>query len=300
MLPLRTRLAPTPSGRLHPGNAISFLLTWTVARAAGGTILLRIDDLDKARRRQDFVADVFETLEWLGIDYDEGPSGVDDFLRHWSQHTRLDYYQQALTRLRDQGRLFACRCSRREVQERTVDGVYRGHCRELGLDFADENVTWRVSVPEHTSLSLRDWRWGRRTIDLSGYLGDFVVRRKNGLPAYQIASLVDDDHFNINFIVRGEDLFSSTGAQLFLAQLLGDKRFSRNIFWHHKLLKDEQGEKLSKSKGAGSLAEWREAGHSPTPLYQLAADWLNIYQTITDPNQLVEGLRSRGVENLSG
>ena len=153
-------------------------------------------------------------------------------------------------------------------------------------------------MPNHTEIRLRDWRWGSRSLNLSGYLGDFVVRQKNGLPAYQIASLVDDEDFGINFVVRGEDLLSSTAAQLYLAQLLGKSTFPRSIFWHHALWKDHLGEKLSKSKGAGSLAEWREQGQSIGPLFQQAAHWLEIRKTVTTPAALLDALASRGVERI--
>jgi glutamyl/glutaminyl-tRNA synthetase len=295
MAPIRTRLAPTPSGRLHPGNAVSFIMTWALARATGGHILLRIDDLDKARRRVTFLDDIFTSLEWLGIDYDEGPSGVKDFLQHWSQHTRLDRYQAALDELRDGGHLFACTCSRRQIQERSPDGSYRGHCRLRGLDFMAPKTAWRIMVPNQTEISLRDWRWGTRSLNLSGYMGDFVVRQKNGLPAYQVASLVDDVDFGINFIVRGEDLLSSTAAQLFLARQLDRPVFTRSIFWHHRLWKNERGEKLSKSKGAGSLADWRTSGQPAAPLFQKAAEWLEIKQQVTTPTALIAALQRRGV-----
>jgi glutamyl-tRNA synthetase len=283
---------------LHPGNAVSFIMTWALARVTGGQLLLRIDDLDKARRRHAYLDDIFTSLEWLGLDYDEGPSGVDDFLRNWSQHTRLDRYQAALEQLRQGGHLFACRCSRRQIQERSPQGIYRGHCRDRELDFFAPQTAWRVYVPDQTEIRLRDWRWGLRSLNLSGYVGDFVVRQKNGFPAYQIASLVDDELFGINFIVRGEDLLSSTAAQLYLARLLDQPSFARSIFWHHRLWKDPQGEKVSKSKGAGSLAAWREEGASSGPLFQQAARWLEIDKTVTSPAALLDALRSRGVEHI--
>jgi glutamyl-tRNA synthetase len=229
-------------------------MTWVIARANEGRILLRIDDIDKDRCREDYVEDVFHTLDWLGLDYDEGPSGVEDFFQHWSQEKRMELYQAALEELVAQGELFACTCSRKDIQAASEDGTYPGTCLEKGLPFmGGEPRAWRSRGHRH-----------------------FVVRRKNKRPAYQLVSLVDDCHFGINYIVRGEDLWDSTLAQRYLAGLLGKKDFLEADFWHHSLLMDAEGQKLSKSKGAGSLQEWRILGRSPAELYQRAADLLGI------------------------
>lgn len=295
MTVLRTRLAPTPSGLLHPGNALSFIITWCLCRAAGGRLLLRIDDLDAARRRPEYLEDIFRTLDWLGLDYDEGPAGVEDFLQRHSQHTRLDLYHAALDRLRAAGHLYACPCSRRQIGERSPDGRYPNTCRERGLPFDAPRTAWRVRVPEGTQVSFREWRSGTRSYPLAGEMGDFVVRRKNGLPAYQLASLVDDLHYEINFIVRGADLLASTAAQQFLAAGLDARPFREALFWHHPLLTGPDGEKLSKSKGAGSLQEWREAGRSPLPLFRDAGRWLNIDpEAVTSLETLLEAVREGG------
>lgn len=273
---MRTRLAPTPSGLLHPGNGLSFIVTWCLARAAGGEVLLRIDDLDKARCRPEYVEDVFATLDWVGLDYDQGPTGVEDFFNNFSQHKRLDLYADALRRLRQEGHLYACSCSRRKILEDSPSGIYPGTCRHRGLSFERAPSAWRVRVPEPTTVTFQEWKAGNRQFDLSGEMGDFVVRQKDGFPAYQIASLVDDVHFNIDFIVRGEDLLPSTGAQVFLADVLNEQPFTLATFWHHALVTDQEGGKLSKSKGAGSLQEWRRAGHSPQVLFRQAAEWLGL------------------------
>jgi glutamyl-tRNA synthetase len=112
---LRTRIAPTPSGFLHAGNAVNFLITHELARAARGTLLLRIDDLDAERARPEYLDDIFRSLEWLGIDWDEGPTGPEDFLRNWSQRSRIERYSELLLGLRKGGHLYACECSRKAV-----------------------------------------------------------------------------------------------------------------------------------------------------------------------------------------
>lgn len=291
-LDLRTRLAPTPSGFLHEGNALSFICTWAVARAVGGKVWLRIDDMDAARCRPEYLDDIFYSLDWLGLDYDEGPADVTDFLRNHSQQLRLADYHAALDRLRLAGHLYACTCSRAEIRRLTDDSRYPGRCRARALPLDAPRTAWRVHVPADTEVSFQDWMRGTRRVNVAGYLGDFVVRQKNGGPAYQLTSLIDDLNFGINFIVRGEDLLPSSGAQLFLAQLLGETAFAHTVFWHHRLVKDDDGEKLSKSKGATAIREWRDSGRSPQPLYQTAADWLQIEQCVADrPTDLVDALR---------
>ena len=230
---IRTRLAPTPSGLLHPGNGLSFIMTLCLARAAGGEVLLRIDDLDKGRRRREYLEDIFSTLDWLGLDWDIGPSGVEDFLKRYSQHRRLDLYFDAVRRLQARGLLFACTCSRRQILKRAPSGLYPGTCREQALPFDGAATAWRIRVAPQTEVRFREWKKGFRLFNISEAMGDFVVRQKNGFPAYQVASLVDDLHFGIDFIVRGEDLLPSTAAQIFLAGQLSEPAFLEATFWHH-------------------------------------------------------------------
>ncbi len=285
---LKTRLAPTPSGFLHPGNAISFIVTHTLARHFGGKILLRIDDLDTDRMRVDCLEDIFSTLDWLDLDYDEGASGVEDFQKNYSQHTRLDLYFDALKKI-GPSVLYACKCSRKDIREQSTDGLYPKTCLNKNIDFESPEITWRIHVPDETTVQFNEWQQGLQNIDLSKTVGDFVLRQKNGRPAYQLASVVDDDFFGVNFIVRGEDLLSSTASQIFVSQHITHSNFSKNVFLHHPLLTDTEGVKLSKSKGAGSLNDWREAGKSPVFLFQKAAEWLNLpYEDIDNLQDLLD------------
>jgi glutamyl/glutaminyl-tRNA synthetase len=291
---LRTRLAPTPSGLLHPGNGLSFVLTWVIARANGGQVLLRIDDLDKARCKEEYIEDVFYTLEWLGIDYDEGPSGVDDFHENWSQHNRLDRYSDALNVLRKNEQLFACDCTRKSIRAISSDGHYPNTCLDKALDFEASDVSWRVKPGlSNIELKLRTWENAPTTISLKD-INAFIVKQKNGFPAYQLASLIDDQLYNINFIVRGEDLWGSTLSQLYLAYLLDHTAFLNTTFWHHPLIVDKKGEKLSKSKGAGSLQSWRTSGRTPGKIYRWAIQHLALPpNTPLHPHGLTMALKER-------
>jgi len=269
----RLRYAPTPSGYLHIGNALNFTLNWLVARLNGGTILLRIDDLDADRKRPEYIEDVFESLTWLGLDWDKGPactpelrsgtlpersSGVQalDFEKNWSQHQRLPFYFKALEKLRETGHLFACQKSRRDLAP--FGGGYPPEFRDQNLHLDDPDVAWRMATPTDSVLP------------------DFIVRRRDGIPAYQIASVVDDLHFGITHAVRGADLESSTLVQTYLAQCLGQEDFLKIKFLHHPLLTDATGEKLSKSVGATSLRAMRQDRVGPEEVFRQVAEMLGI------------------------
>lgn len=252
----RLRLAPTPSGFLHAGNALNFIFNWITARYNHGTLLLRIDDLDADRKRPEYVQDVFDSLQWLGIDWDTGPKSAPDFEQNWSQHLRLPSYFTQLEKLRSTGLLFACRKSRSDLAP--FQGIYPVEFRDQGLSLDDPDVAWRIQTPPGFSMP------------------DFVVRRRDGIPAYQVASLTDDVHFGITHVVRGMDLETSTEAQKFLAACLREDNFLKIKFLHHPLVLDASGEKLSKSAGASSLQAMRSAGADPAFVFRQSAQLSGI------------------------
>lgn len=254
-----TRLAPTPSGFLHLGNAFSFLLTWLHARRQAGHILLRIDDLDAERKRPEFVDDVFTSLHWLGIDWDQGPADATDFEKNWTQQSRLSLYHEALASLRARDLLFACTCSRTQLRQSHGGSRYPGTCAQAQLSFEGE-CAWRLRVPDEAEPGFEEWNAGQRTFALGRETGSFIVRRRDGIPAYHLSSLVDDLHFGVNFIVRGLDLLPATAAQVQLALALHEPAFAQSTFLHHPLLTDGGGMKLSKSAGALALKSMRESG----------------------------------------
>lgn len=286
---LRSRIAPTPSGYLHIGNAFNFLLTALIVKKHGGSILLRIDDIDDERKRPEYVEDIFTSLEWLGIEWQEGPSGPGDFEQSWSQHKRLDIYSDLLTRLQEAKIVFACECSRKKLA--SLEGyAYPGTCDHLNIPLDTPDTAWRIHVPPNRHVKFTDLAKGEVDFALGEHVGSFVVRKKDRLPSYQLVSLADDTHFRINYIVRGEDLLSSTAMQLYMAEKLNLDAFRHAQFLHHKLEKDEQGHKLSKTAGSISLQYMRKHDIKVSQVYKLFAEqFLGLTnQRIEHFNQLEE------------
>jgi glutamyl-tRNA synthetase len=270
-----SRLAPTPSGYLHLGNALNFMLTWLLTRHAGGELRLRIDDLDQARVRVEYLDDIFETLDWLGLDYDQGPATVAEHQRRFSQvHFQQTYLKEA-EKLLQAGLAFACDCSRKTWQAASPDGQYPGTCRSRQLA-PQGKVAWRLLTLSDQAMQWEDGLAGPQQIDLHAEMRDFVIRRKDGIPAYQLASVVDDLEAGTTLIVRGKDLLCSTAAQLFLARQLDQAAFAHVQFYHHPLLLGPDGQKLSKSAGSLSLQHLRQQGTSPAQLWQLLAQNLGL------------------------
>lgn len=267
-----TRIAPTPSGFLHAGNAINFLLIEKIAKLTGSRILLRIDDLDTDRMRSVYLQDVFDSLEWLGIEWQIGPRDPEDHLRNWSQQFRLARYLKILDGLRELGVLYACNCSRSKLA-----GLKPHHheCRNAGCDLDERGMSWRIRIDPGTRITFHDLNGIERKLDVHDLIGDTTLRQRaiNGsvpMPAYQIASLADDLDRKVSVIVRGADLLPSTAIQLHLASLLGLPEFLRIRFWHHPLIKDADGKKLSKSAGATSLKAMRGNGSDPDVIRAMA------------------------------
>ncbi len=229
----------------------------------------------------------------MGIDYNSGPSGPDELFKQYSQHTRMERYSNALQSLHNSGNLYACECSRSEIRQLSKSGNYPGTCRLKELDFQNASLSWRVHVPEHTYVSFKTFTHKTVKINVSQAMGDFVVKRRDGIPAYQLASVMDDLELGVNLVVRGEDLRASTAAQLFLAQCLNDQNFPATRFVHHRLITDNSGNKLSKSAGALSLKLLREKHQSPVWIYQETAKSLKLpFQQIQTLDNLKEVFRS--------
>ena len=243
------RFAPTPSGRMHLGNVFALLMAWLGARSAGGRIILRIEDLDPRAHDQHAAELIMDDLAWLGLDWDEGP--------YW-QSERGDVYAEAIAQLEGLGLTYPCFCTRSQLHAATAphasDGtyVYTGTCRRLSVkDVARLSQTrtpaTRVAVPRAGNpagdIAFEDFVYGPQRETLARDCGDFLVRRSDGVVAYQLAVAVDDALMGVTQVVRGRDLLGSTARQLWLQQALG---LPSPEFAHVPLLVAPDGRRLAK------------------------------------------------------
>jgi len=275
----RGRFAPSPTGPLHLGNARTALLSWLAARAAGGRWLMRVEDLDRARVRPGLEERILAELRWLGLDWDEGPD-MGGAAGPYRQSERLARYENALARLREGGRVYPCFCSRAEIARAAEaphgpsdEGPrYPGTCARLSAEEASRRSAgrrpaWRLRVAPGT-IRFDDGVHGPQELDVAAQVGDFVVARADGVPAYQLAVVVDDGAMGVTDVVRGDDLLPSTARQLLLFEALG---LPAPRFAHVPLVVGEDGERLAKRHGALSLGELRERGADPRALVGLLA-----------------------------
>ncbi len=279
----RGRLAPSPTGYLHLGHARTFWIAQQRAEAAGGTLILRNDDLDRARCRAEFVAAMTEDLRWFGCRWSEGPD-VGGRFAPYAQSERMPRYLAAFERLRASGSIYACTCSRQDVL-RTLSAphlgeeepIYPGTCRPAFPAFPTENALatstfvsgpragacWRFRVTDGARVEFHDNHFGAQVQTAGHDFGDFLVWRKDDLPSYQLACTVDDAELQITEVVRGADLITSTFRQLLLHRALG---FEAPTFFHCELMTDQHGQRLAKRDHARSLRELRAAGRTPEEL----------------------------------
>lgn len=274
----KTRIAPTPSGYLHLGNVLSFAITATLARKHRSKILLRIDDIDQARANQQYVQDIFDTLNFLNILWHDGPKDINDFEANYSQLNRMAYYNDSLKFLHDKNFVFACTCSRKQVENCNCPG------KHIPLDTPD--ASWRLKTTDK-EIEIKNYNGQMLKATLPIQMQNFIVRKKDGYPAYQLTSVIDDLLFGVDLIVRGEDLFLSTLTQHELATALDlGEKFGSIAFYHHPLITDAAGQKLSKSAGATSIKYLRERGKSAADVYGMIAGILGIETDVTNWQQL--------------
>ncbi|MEG2119489.1 MAG: tRNA glutamyl-Q(34) synthetase GluQRS, partial [Pseudoflavonifractor sp.] len=250
---VRGRFAPSPSGRMHLGNLFSALLAWLSVRSVGGTVVLRMEDLDPDRCRQDYAARLADDLHWLGLDWDEGyerggPHGP------YLQSRRTEYYGAAFRQLELRGEVYPCYCTRAQRlaagAPHASDGqpVYDGRCRHLTdterrhLEACGTHPAWRLRVPDE-DIAFVDGHFGPCGENLTHDCGDFIIRRSDGVYAYQLAVVADDGAMGITQVVRGRDLLASTPRQIYLYRLLG---LTPPEFFHIPLLLAPDGRRLSK------------------------------------------------------
>ena len=244
------RLAPTPSGFLHEGNRLNFRRTADLARALGASLALRIDDADAARYRREYAEDIFATLRDMGIAWTVGPVDVDDFERNWSQRAKTEYYRQQLREaIRCGLPVYACACSRSR-QSGPARGGCAGGCRGRSLPLEPGRTALRAAIDGGTQVTV-----GGEVIPLEEEMGDFVIWRRDDLPAYQLVSVVEDRDLGVTHVVRGRDLLASSAAQIHLAQWMEAANVVEAVYVHHELITDTTGAKLSKSTLAGTRGQ---------------------------------------------
>lgn len=293
--PYRGRLAPSPTGYLHLGHARTFWTAHERAAAQKGQLILRNDDLDRPRCRPEFVSAMFEDLGWFGIGWQEGPDCGGPHAPY-SQSERLPLYRAAFERLRANGLLFPCTCSRQDVLRALAaphagedEPVYPGTCRHLTSEewqvetdarpeaagdgapagchplnaVRPPSPSWRFRVPDGRAVTFYDGQCGLQTFVAGRDFGDFVVWRNDDLPAYHLACVVDDAEMGITEVVRGADLLPSTARQILLFEALG---WTAPAFFHCPLVTDGQGVRLAKRHDALSLRSLRKQGAIPAAL----------------------------------
>jgi glutamyl-tRNA synthetase len=267
----RGRLAPSPTGYLHVGHACTFWQAQERARVAGGQLILRIEDLDEARCRPEFREAIVEDLSWFGLQWDEGPD-VGGPWAPYVQSQRRSHYLDVLRQLWDAGAVYGCTCSRKDVagaatapHAENEEPVYPGTCRDLkkatsfkSLLSGEWNVRFRV--PDGETIRFQDGCAGEQAVVAGKDFGDFVVWRRDDLPAYHLAVVADDIAMRITEVVRGEDLLLSTFRHLLLYRALN---IDPPAFYHTQLIADEEGRRLAKRHASLSLRALRAAGANP-------------------------------------
>jgi glutamyl-tRNA synthetase len=276
----QTRIAPTPSGYLHLGNAYSFLLTKALAKKHGAKILLRIDDLDRDRYRPEYVEDIFATLDFLEIKIDQGPKNSKELESTWSQVHRLPIYTESLAQLEQSKLTFSCTCTRSQILQIDPRGIYLGQCLDRRMPLNKHESSWRINTLDADFLDYIAYPATPKSALIPEEASCYVVRKKDLFPAYQLSSLLDDLHFGVDLIVRGQDLFPSSLAQLDLARILGKEEFAKTTFYHHPLLKGPDQSKLSKSAGAYSIRQLRQDGKTLADLFLILGQSLGLNQEL--------------------
>ena len=286
------RFAPSPSGRMHLGNIFAALLAWISARAAGGEFVLRIEDLDPERSHAEYADAIRDDLRWLGLQWDrEMPL----------QSTRTPVYAEFFVRLRAMGLLYPCFCSRSELHAASAphasDGslLYAGTCRGLTdaqMKAQNRPPAWRIRVPEEC-VACRDGVYGEVSQNLQRECGDFILRRSDGVYAYQLAVVCDDALGGITQVVRGRDLLSSTPRQIWLCRMLG---FEPPEYYHVPLLIAPDGRRLSKRERDMDLSRLRERFRPEALIGRLA--FLSGLAPFQEPISAAELAQEFSWENL--
>ena len=277
-----TRFPPSPTGYLHIGGARTALYSWLHARQNDGTFVLRIEDTDLARSTQESVQAILDGMEWLGLDYDEGP--------HY-QTQRFDRYKEVIDQLLDQGKAYHCECSKERLdevrEEQKAKGLkpkYDGRCRDLGLA-ESENTVVRFKNPLDGDVIIRDVVKGNITIS-NQELDDLVIARPDGVPTYNLTVVVDDMDMGISHVIRGDDHINNTPRQINILEALGAKL---PLYGHVPMILGEDGARMSKRHGAVGVMQYRDDGFLPEALlnYLVRLGWSHGDQELFTMDELL-------------
>jgi glutamyl/glutaminyl-tRNA synthetase len=274
----RGRLAPSPTGLLHLGHASTFLMAAARARKSGGALALRNEDLDTQRSRRDFYDAMLEDLVWLGIRWQEGPDIGGPF-GPYSQSERRQHYLAAWRALLDAGFIYPCRCSRKDLasavsapQDNDDEGpLYPGICRPIASQTRQQytdpaGINWRFRVPDGEAIEFHDGHFGHQNFVAGADFGDFLVWRRDDVPSYQLACVVDDIAMRITEVVRGADLLRSTARQILLYRALG----ATPPQWYHcPLITDSRGQRLAKRHDSLAIRTLRRQGKQAEDIRQM-------------------------------
>ena len=266
----RGRLAPSPTGFLHLGHARTFWIAAQRAAERDGVLILRNEDLDPQRCRSEFVEAMYEDLLWLGIEWSEGPDCGGPYAPY-SQSERREFYLKEWRGLRDAGVIYPCTCSRKDVAQAAAapnnelddEPIYPGTCRERtdASDFSTPaGVNWRFRIPNNEEIAFDDLHLGPRRYVPGQDFGDFLVWRRDDVPAYQLAVVVDDAAMRVTEVVRGADLLKSTARQILICRALN---LELQQYYHCDLVRDESGNRLAKRQDALSIRHLRNLGWTP-------------------------------------
>ncbi len=290
-----TRFPPSPTGFLHVGGARTALFNWLYARHTGGKFVLRIEDTDIARSTQESADAIFESLEWLGIDWDEGP---------YFQTQRFHIYAEYLQKLLDSGHAYYCSCTPEQVEEMRKRGMamggkakYDGTCREKGLK-KGENTVVRFKAPLTGTTIIEDVVKGNIVFQNSD-LDDFIIARSDGTPTYNFVVVVDDIAMNINTIIRGDDHVSNTPKQILLYKAFGAQL---PVFAHVPMVLGKDKTRLSKRHGAMSVTEYRDMGYLPDAMmnYLLRLGWSHGDQEFFTRQEMIEKFNLENIGHAAG
>ena len=265
---IRTRFAPSPTGNLHVGGARTALFCWLFSRHHDGDFILRVEDTDFDRSAEQYTEQILSAMQWLGLDWDEGPE-VGGPHQPYFQSKRIDRYEEVLQQLKEKGKAYRCYCTKKELEQererqraRKEPPRYSGRCRNLSEDertkFEEEGRqhTWRYRIPDEPVV-VRDLAKGDVSFP-ANQVGDFIIVKSNGTPSYNFAVVVDDHDMEISHVVRGDDHLSNTPRQLYLYDAMD---WQPPRWCHLPMILGDDGERLSKRHGATDVEEYRRKGY---------------------------------------